>query len=75
MTKSIVKIGNSQGIILDAAFMEEARIRVGDEFSVSVHENGTVVLTPLKPYPSREDVSKVINATMRDYARTMKKLA
>ena len=31
MTKTITKIGNSQGIIFDAALMELARVKVGDK--------------------------------------------
>jgi hypothetical protein len=42
---------------------------------VEVHDGGTITLTPLRPRPSRATVSKVIKSTMRDYARTMKKLA
>jgi antitoxin component of MazEF toxin-antitoxin module len=38
MIKTISKVGNSQGIIFDAALMDLARIKVGDQFSVTVHE-------------------------------------
>ena len=75
MTKTITKIGNSQGLMFDAALMELARIKVGDQVNVEVHEGGTITLTPLRPKPSRAEVSRVIKATMKDYARTMKKLA
>jgi antitoxin component of MazEF toxin-antitoxin module len=49
MTKTITKIGNSQGLIFDAALMDLAHIKVGDQVSVSVHEGGSIVLTPLRP--------------------------
>jgi len=75
MVKTITKVGNSQGIILDAALMELAHLKAGDDLNVEVHEGGTLTLTPIRPRPSRPEVSKVIKATMRDYARTMKKLA
>jgi antitoxin component of MazEF toxin-antitoxin module len=75
MIKTITKIGNSQGIIFDAALMELAHLKAGDELNVEVHEGGTLTLTPIRPRPSRQQVSKVIKATMKDYARTMKKLA
>ena len=75
MVKTISKIGNSQGLILDAALMELAHLRVGDQVNVEIHEGGTITLTPLRPKPSPAEVSRVIKATMRDYARTMKKLA
>jgi antitoxin component of MazEF toxin-antitoxin module len=75
MIKTITKVGNSQGIIFDAALMELAHLKAGDDLNVEVHEGGTLTLTPIRPRPSRPEVSKVIKATMRDYARTMKKLA
>ena len=75
MTKTITKVGNSQGLIFDAALMELARIKVGDQVNVEVHEGGTITLTPIRPRPPRAEVSKVIKSTMKDYARTMKKLA
>lgn len=75
MIKSITKIGNSHGIVFDAALMELAHVKAGDQLNVEVHEGGTITLTPLRPRPSPAEVSKVIKSTMRDYARTMKKLA
>jgi len=75
MIKTITKVGNSQGIIFDAALMELAHLKVGDEVNVEIHEGGTLTLTPFRPRPSRERVSKIIKSTMKDYARTMKKLA
>ncbi len=75
MIKTITKVGNSQGVIFDAALLELAHLKPGDELNVEVHEGGTITLTPIRPRPSRDAVSKVIKATMKDYARTMKKLA
>jgi len=75
MIKTITKVGNSQGIIFDAALMELAHLKAGDELNVEVHDGGTLTLTPIRPRPSREEVSKVIKSTMNDYARTLKKLA
>ena len=49
MIKAITKIGNSQGIILDAALMDLAHLKVGDEVNLSVHEGGTLVITPTRP--------------------------
>jgi len=75
MIKKISKIGNSQGLMFDSALMELAHLKAGDQVNVEVHEGGTLTLTPLRPKPSRREVSHVIKATMKDYARTMKKLA
>ena len=75
MIKTITKVGNSQGLIFDAALLELAHLKAGDQVNLEVHEGGTITLTPIRPRPSREDVSRVIKATMKDYKRTMKKLA
>jgi antitoxin component of MazEF toxin-antitoxin module len=75
MTKTITKIGNSQGIIFDATLMDLAHLKTGDEVNVAVHEGGTITLTPIRPRPSKAEVTRVIKATMKDYARTMKRLA
>ena len=75
MVKTISKIGNSQGLMFDAALMDLAHLKAGDQVNVEVHEGGTLTLTPLRPKPSRAAVSKVIKSTMKDYARTLKKLA
>ena len=47
MVKTISKVGNSHGIVFDAALMELAHLKAGDQ----------------------------VKSTMKDYARTMKKLA
>ena len=75
MIKTITRVGNSQGLMFDAALMELAHLKAGDQVNLEIHEGGTITLTPLRPKPSREEVSRVIKATMKDYARTMKKLA
>ena len=75
MIKTISKIGNSQGLIFDAALMELAHLRAGDQVNVEVHDGGTITLTPLRLRPPREEVSEVIRKTLKDYAQTMKKLA
>ena len=75
MVKTISKIGNSQGLMFDSALMELAHLKAGDQVNVEVHAGGTLTLTPIRPRPSRAEVSKLIKATMKDYARTMKKLA
>ncbi len=69
------KIGNSQGIIFDSALLQLARLQVGDEVNVEVHAGGTITITPLVSMPPKEDVSALIKDTMKQYARTMKRLA
>lgn len=75
MIKTITKIGNSQGITFDAALMDLARLKVGDQVNVTVHESGVINLTPLRPVVSPEDVTREIGSIMRDYQKTMRRLA
>lgn len=49
MTKTISKVGNSQGIIFDAALMDLARVKIGDQLTVTIHEGGSIILTPVRP--------------------------
>jgi len=58
MIKAITKIGNSQGIIFDSALMELAHLKVGDEVSVTCHDGGSIILTPIKPLIDPEQAAK-----------------
>ena len=49
MTRTVGRIGNSQGILFDGALMDLARLKVGDRVVVTVHEGGSIVLTPVRP--------------------------
>lgn len=58
MTKTITRIGNSQGIIFDAALMDLARLKVGDQVTVSLHDGGAIVLTPVRPVIGPEQAAE-----------------
>lgn len=49
MTKTISKVGNSQGIIFDAALMDLTQMKLGDQVTITVHEGGSIILTPVRP--------------------------
>ena len=49
MTKTISKVGNSHGIIFDTALMDLARVKAGDQVTVTIHEGGSIILTPVRP--------------------------
>jgi antitoxin component of MazEF toxin-antitoxin module len=75
MIKTITKVGNSQGIMLDAALMDLARLKVGDQVNLTVHEGGAICLTPVRPVVTPEEATAAVKQVMKDYARTMKRLA
>ena len=67
MIKTITKIGNSQGIIFDSAIMDLAHLKVGDKLQVTVHQGGSVVLTPQKPVITPEMARETMKEIMKDY--------
>jgi antitoxin component of MazEF toxin-antitoxin module len=76
MTKTISKVGNSQGIIFDAALLDLARLKVGDQVDVTiVSDSGAIMLMPIRNGPSRKEITATIKRTVKDYRRTLKKLA
>jgi antitoxin component of MazEF toxin-antitoxin module len=75
MLKTITKVGNSQGVIFDAALLELTHLKTGDQVNLEVHEGGTITLTPIRPRPSKAEVTQIIKATMKKYSQTMKRLA
>ena len=58
MTRAVRKIGNSQGIIFDVALMDMAHLKVGDEVVVTVHDGGSIMLTPVRPLIDAERAGK-----------------
>jgi antitoxin component of MazEF toxin-antitoxin module len=75
MTKTISKVGNSQGIIFDAALMDLARIKVGDQVTVTVHEGGSIVLTPVRPTISPKNAAAVAKRLIKKNSSLFKRLA
>jgi antitoxin component of MazEF toxin-antitoxin module len=76
MTKTISKVGNSQGIIFDAALMDLARLKVGDQVNITVvPESGAIMLMPLRQGASKKETTEAIKKTSKDYRKTLRKLA
>ncbi len=76
IVKTIKKIGNSKGIILDAAFLEMAHLKEGDQLSVTIHEGGTITFTPVKDRTvDDESFDQAIESVLEDYSDTLTKLS
>ena len=75
MTKTISKVGNSQGIIFDAALMDLARVKVGDQLTVTVHEGGSIVLTPVRPVLDPARAAATARRLIRKNSALFKRLA
>ncbi|GBL43108.1 hypothetical protein EMGBD4_06070 [Verrucomicrobiota bacterium] len=75
MHKKITKIGKLHALVFDVALMELARLKTSDDVNVEVHAGGTITITPLRSRPSAGEVAATIKGVMKDYARTMRRLA
>ena len=75
MTKMISKIGNSQGIIFDAALMDLARLKVGDQVTITVHEGGSIVLTPVRHVIGPEKAAATAQRLIRKNTPLVRRLA
>jgi antitoxin component of MazEF toxin-antitoxin module len=75
MTKTISKVGNSQGIIFDAALMGLARVKVGDQVTVTVHEGGSIVLTPIRPAIQSKEAALAARRLIKKNSALFKRLS
>ena len=75
MLKTITKIGNSQGLIFNAALREISGLQPGDQVNVTVHEGGAIVITPLHAVVSAQEARKSAKAIVRRNRRLFKRLA
>ena len=75
MTKTISKVGNSQGIIFDGALMDLARLKVGDKVTVTVHEGGSIILTPVRPIIDPKNAAATARQLIRKNSALFKRLS
>ena len=75
MVKTLSRIGNSQGIIFDAALLDLAHLKLGDQVNVEVHEGGTITLSPIRREVTPQQFTETVQGVIRDYQKTLKKLA
>lgn len=75
MTKTITKVGNSQGIIFDAPLMDLAHLKVGDQVSVTVHEGGSIVLTPVRTVIDAPRAAAAAKRLIRKNAELFRRLS
>ncbi len=76
MTKTITRIGNSKGIILDAALLELAHLKEGDQLSVTIHEGGSIIFTPVNnPVIEVEEAAAIAEEIIRDNDELFRRLS
>ena len=75
VVKTIAKIGNSHGLIFDAALLDLTGLKAGDQVAVSVAPGGSIILNPIRKAARPEAVSATVKRTVKDYRKTLRKLA
>lgn len=75
MITHICKIGNSQGVILDAAMMELAHLKVGDLVNVEVHPDGTITLTPIRSQIKPDQAAETARFLIQENAELFERLS
>lgn len=75
MLKSMTKIGNSYGLIFDSALRDLTGLKEGDQVNITVHEGGSIVITPMRPTIAAGDASKSAKDLIRRNTKLFKRLA
>lgn len=75
MIKTITKVGNSAGLILDTALLELARLKPGDQVNVEIHEGGTITLAPVRPVVTSEEAGELARAIIKRNDKLFRRLA
>jgi antitoxin component of MazEF toxin-antitoxin module len=61
--------------MFDAALMDLARLKVGDQVTITVHEGGSIVLTPVRPVISPEKAATTAKRLIRKNSELFRRLA
>lgn len=61
--------------MFDTALMELAHLKVGDKVSVTVHEGGSIVLTPMRPVISPEKAAATAKRLIKKNAELFRRLS
>jgi len=75
MLKPISKVGNSQGLIFDAALRELTGLKAGDEVNVTVHEGGAIIIAPMRPAIGADEARVRARKLIRRNSELFKRLA
>jgi antitoxin component of MazEF toxin-antitoxin module len=62
-------------VIFDSALMELLHLKVGDHVSVTVHEGGAIILTPVRPHIEPRKAAITARRLIRKNSELFKRLA
>ena len=66
MLSKVQKWGNSQGLRLTKALLQEVQINVGDEVNVSVQE-GRIIIEPVTKVRGKYDLKELVSKMPQEY--------
>lgn len=75
MVKTLSRIGNSQGLIFDAALLDLTHLKAGDQVNIEVHAGGTITLSPVRREVTPQQFTETVQGMLKDYGTTLRKLA
>lgn len=75
MIKTITKVGNSHGLIFDSTLRELTGLKPGDQVNVTVHEGGTIVITPMTPVVGTDEARARAERLIKANRELFKRLA
>jgi antitoxin component of MazEF toxin-antitoxin module len=61
--------------MFDAALMDLARLKVGDQVTITIHEGGSIVLTPLRPVIVPEKAAATAKRLIKKNAELFRRLS
>ncbi len=61
--------------MFDSALMDLAHLKVGDQVSISVHEGGSIVLTPVRPAIKPDQAAATARRLIKRNAELFRRLA
>lgn len=75
MVKTITKIGNSQGIIFDQTLMDLARLQVGDNVDITLHDGGSLTITPIRPEITPKEAAETARGLIKKNKELFRRLS
>lgn len=75
MVIKVTKIGDSQGVIFDDALMNMAGLKIGDEVNVTLLEDGSLMLTPVRLLTQSEGAAETAKNTIQKNSELFRRLS
>jgi antitoxin component of MazEF toxin-antitoxin module len=75
MVKTITKIGNSQGLIFDQTLMDLARLKVGDNVDITLHDGGSLTITPIRQEIGPKQAAETARALIKKNKELFRRLS